>query len=86
MISNDSMPAITEFDKNNILKNIKNRVEECILYDYNNYSNMIYFGEFEDLHNSLDDIIFSELNLSTDNKYIDWCSIFTFRLSKLIIV
>lgn len=82
---NDSKPTITDLDKNNILINIKNRVEESILYDYNNYSKMIYFGMFDDLQNSLDDIIFSELYTVTDIKYTDWCSNFTFSLSKLII-
>jgi hypothetical protein len=87
MINNSNIiPIIKDTDKNIILQNIKIKLEETILDDFNNYTNIIYFGHLENLQNSLDDIIFSELNSITNNEYTDWCSKFTFSLSKSIIV
>ena len=67
-----------------ILKNIRSVIKDAIVKDYDNYLNILYYGFTENLNNSLNDVIFSELNLATSKKRSDWCSYYAHDLSIIV--
>lgn len=77
-------PKISSEMIKKILKNIRYVITEVIIKDYDNYLNIMYYGFTENLNNSLNDVIFSELNLATSKKRCDWCAHYAHDLSIIV--
>ena len=77
-------PKISKEMIKKILKNIQSVINDIIIKDYDNYLNILYYGFTEYLNNSLNDIIFSELNLATGKKRSDWCAHYSHDVSIIV--
>jgi len=77
-------PQISPVSIKKILKSIRSVIKYSIVIDYDNYLNIIYHGLTEQLKNSLNDIIFSELNLVTSKKRCEWCSDYSYDLTNIV--
>jgi hypothetical protein len=77
-------PYISSTSKIKILKKIKKVINESIIEDYDNYLNIVYFGLIYELKNSINDVLFQELNLVTSKKRCDWCVNYSYDISEIV--
>jgi len=77
-------PYISSTSKIKILKKIKKVINKSIIEDYDNYLNIVYFGLIYELKNSINDVIFAELNLVTSKKRCNWCANYSYDISEIV--
>lgn len=77
-------PYISSFSKKKILYKIKKNINEFIIKDYDNYLNIVYFCLTSQLKNSINDLVFAELNLETSKKQCDWCANYSYDISEIV--